>query len=125
MFGGSRGARSINQALAAALTALLPRCQVVHISGTLDWPEVEARRKAYRRAAYALSRLPILARRDAGSAGRGGIGGCPCGASTLGEFPALAFQASWCRIPTPGNTRTTTRPIWPIEVRPSSCRMLR
>ena len=42
VFGGSRGARSINQALAAALPALLPHCQVLHISGTLDWPAVEA-----------------------------------------------------------------------------------
>jgi len=38
VFGGSRGAHSINQALLAALPQLLPICQVVHISGQLDWP---------------------------------------------------------------------------------------
>jgi len=40
VFGGSRGARSINRALVAALPQLLPRCQIVHITGQLDWPEV-------------------------------------------------------------------------------------
>lgn len=49
-FGGSKGARSINRALIAALPALLPEMQIVHISGNLDWPEVEA----------ALKRLPDM-----------------------------------------------------------------
>ena len=40
VFGGSRGAHSINQALLAALPQLLPICQVVHISGQLDWPAI-------------------------------------------------------------------------------------
>jgi UDP-N-acetylglucosamine--N-acetylmuramyl-(pentapeptide) pyrophosphoryl-undecaprenol N-acetylglucosamine transferase len=38
VFGGSRGARSINRGLVMALPALLPHCQVLHISGELDWP---------------------------------------------------------------------------------------
>lgn len=42
VFGGSRGARSINRALMSTLPGLLPRCQVVHISGTLDADEVQA-----------------------------------------------------------------------------------
>jgi UDP-N-acetylglucosamine--N-acetylmuramyl-(pentapeptide) pyrophosphoryl-undecaprenol N-acetylglucosamine transferase len=40
VFGGSRGSHSINQALLAALPQLLPICQIVHISGQLDWPEI-------------------------------------------------------------------------------------
>ena len=40
VFGGSRGAHSINQALLAALPQLLPICQVLHISGQLDWPAI-------------------------------------------------------------------------------------
>ncbi|MCL4868433.1 MAG: undecaprenyldiphospho-muramoylpentapeptide beta-N-acetylglucosaminyltransferase [Anaerolineae bacterium] len=40
VFGGSRGARSINQALTAILPDLLAENQVIHVSGTLDWPEV-------------------------------------------------------------------------------------
>jgi UDP-N-acetylglucosamine--N-acetylmuramyl-(pentapeptide) pyrophosphoryl-undecaprenol N-acetylglucosamine transferase len=42
VFGGSRGARNINRALMAVLPELLARFQVIHISGTLTWPEVEA-----------------------------------------------------------------------------------
>lgn len=43
VFGGSRGARSINRALVAALPALLQEgLQVLHITGTLDWDEVRA-----------------------------------------------------------------------------------
>jgi len=36
VFGGSRGARSINRALCSILDELLVRCQVIHVSGTLD-----------------------------------------------------------------------------------------
>ena len=42
VFGGSRGARAINRALMGILPALLDDTQVIHISGTLTWPEVEA-----------------------------------------------------------------------------------
>ena len=41
VFGGSRGARSINQALWKCLPELLVQMQVVHITGQLDWPQVE------------------------------------------------------------------------------------
>ena len=42
VFGGSRGAKSINDALMAILPELLKKMQVIHVSGTLTWPEVEA-----------------------------------------------------------------------------------
>ena len=41
VFGGSRGARSINRALIAVLPQLLEHIQIIHVSGTLDWPEIE------------------------------------------------------------------------------------
>jgi UDP-N-acetylglucosamine--N-acetylmuramyl-(pentapeptide) pyrophosphoryl-undecaprenol N-acetylglucosamine transferase len=41
VMGGSRGARSINQALFSALPELLKSMQIVHASGALDWPAVE------------------------------------------------------------------------------------
>ena len=94
VFGGSRGARSINQALAAALPDLLPRCQVVHISGTLDWPDVEAfmqslpqaLRERYHAYPYLHDEMPLaLAAADLVVA--------RAGASTLGEFPALALPS--------------------------------
>jgi UDP-N-acetylglucosamine--N-acetylmuramyl-(pentapeptide) pyrophosphoryl-undecaprenol N-acetylglucosamine transferase len=40
VFGGSRGARSINQALWGCLERLLEKVQVVHITGELDWSQV-------------------------------------------------------------------------------------
>lgn len=94
VFGGSRGARSINQAIAAALPALLSRCQVLHISGTLDWPEVEKRvqglaqpdRQRYHAYPYLHDEMPLaLASADLVVA--------RAGASTLGEFPALALPS--------------------------------
>ena len=43
VFGGSRGSRSINRALAQILPDLLAEgVQVLHVTGTLDWPEIEA-----------------------------------------------------------------------------------
>jgi UDP-N-acetylglucosamine--N-acetylmuramyl-(pentapeptide) pyrophosphoryl-undecaprenol N-acetylglucosamine transferase len=41
VLGGSKGARSINRALLKVLPQLLLDLQVIHISGQLDWPEVD------------------------------------------------------------------------------------
>jgi UDP-N-acetylglucosamine--N-acetylmuramyl-(pentapeptide) pyrophosphoryl-undecaprenol N-acetylglucosamine transferase len=43
VFGGSKGARSINRAVAAVLEPLLAKYQVIHISGSTDAVEVLAR----------------------------------------------------------------------------------
>jgi len=42
VFGGSRGARSINRALMGYLPQLLDMCQVIHVSGRRDWGEIES-----------------------------------------------------------------------------------
>jgi undecaprenyldiphospho-muramoylpentapeptide beta-N-acetylglucosaminyltransferase len=42
VFGGSRGAQSINRALMTALPHLLEQIQVIHVSGQLTWAEVQA-----------------------------------------------------------------------------------
>lgn len=103
VFGGSRGARSINQALAGALPDLLPHCQVLHISGALDWPEVEARaaglpetlRRRYRPFPYLHDEMaPALAAADLVAA--------RAGASTLGEFPALSLPSILAPYPHSG-----------------------
>ena len=41
VFGGSKGARSLNQAVLQVLPQLLAEMQLIHISGQLDWAEVE------------------------------------------------------------------------------------
>ena len=95
VFGGSRGARSINRALAPILPDLLPDCQVIHISGTLDWPQVseapaalpDALRARYRPYPYlhddemarALAAADVVVAR--------------AGAGTLGEFTLFGIPA--------------------------------
>jgi UDP-N-acetylglucosamine--N-acetylmuramyl-(pentapeptide) pyrophosphoryl-undecaprenol N-acetylglucosamine transferase len=94
VFGGSRGARSINQALWKILPALLERCQIVHITGELDWPVVDQVRDelsaelapAYRAFAYLHDEMgAALAAADLAVA--------RAGASTMGEFPLFGLPA--------------------------------
>jgi len=96
--GGSKGARSINRAILAALPELLPMAQVVHISGKLDWAEVQAAREEllsspmghlaarYHAFAYLHDQMgAALASADLVVA--------RAGASTLGEFPLFGLPA--------------------------------
>ena len=94
IFGGSKGARSINQALMGILPELLEDMQIIHISGQLDWPEVElchgnlpanlkdryhAYPYLYNEMGLALSVADIVVSR--------------AGASVLGEFPLYGVPA--------------------------------
>ena len=46
VFGGSKGARSINRAVEAVIGQLLAKYQVIHISGSTDAAEVQAKRNS-------------------------------------------------------------------------------
>lgn len=102
VFGGSRGARSINTALASILPDLLADgLHIIHIAGELDWPNVQARRETlsveeqtrYHAFAYlhgvdmglALAAADLVVSR--------------AGASILGEFPH--FGAASILVPYP------------------------
>ncbi len=93
VFGGSQGARSLNRAVLAHLPALLELAEVVHISGQLDWDEIEeaeaglksAQKKRYHTFPYLHEMGKALAAAD--------LVISRAGASTLGEFPFFELPA--------------------------------
>ncbi len=94
VFGGSLGARSINTALLEALPALLAEMYVVHISGTRDWPMVEAQMNALPSSLKARYRAyPYLHERMGAALAAADLVVSRAGASTLGEFPAHGLPA--------------------------------
>ncbi len=106
VFGGSKGARSLNHALLAVLPQLLAEMQVIHVSGALDWPEVETLRAglvdrldanlplgqrveiASRYHAY-----PYLHEEMGAALTLADLVVSRAGAATLGEFPAFGVPA--------------------------------
>jgi UDP-N-acetylglucosamine--N-acetylmuramyl-(pentapeptide) pyrophosphoryl-undecaprenol N-acetylglucosamine transferase len=94
VFGGSKGARSINEAIVPQLPTLLEMAQVIHISGQSDWEVIQTARsgltseqkKRYHAYSYlheemgaALVSADLVISR--------------AGASTLGEFPFFGLPA--------------------------------
>jgi len=93
-FGGSRGARSINRALWDCLPAVLERAQVVHITGELDWPEVERRRSSIPAALAARYHAHAYLHETMGAAlAAADLAVSRAGASTLGELPFFGLPA--------------------------------
>jgi undecaprenyldiphospho-muramoylpentapeptide beta-N-acetylglucosaminyltransferase len=94
VFGGSRGARSINRALWANLPALLADSQVIHISGELDWPEVSAQADSLPAELRAFYRpYPYLHERMGPAFRAADLVVARAGASMLGECPAFGLPA--------------------------------
>lgn len=91
--GGSKGARSINNAVIKILPQLLEHMQVIHLSGYLDWDEVEAnaqtldakQAKRYQAFPYLHEMGAVLAAAD--------LIVSRAGASTLGEYPLFGLPA--------------------------------
>lgn len=94
VFGGSRGARSINYAVLDNLDELLQRYQLIHVTGELDWPMVAGRseqltddfRRYYRPYAYVHERMGAAFRSADLVVAR-------AGASMLGEAPAFGVPS--------------------------------
>lgn len=94
VFGGSRGARSINRALVNSLEALLDFCQVLHISGYQDYKEmkaVESLLPPHKRRRYKV--FPYLHQEMGLALTVADLVVSRAGAATLGEFPALGKPA--------------------------------
>lgn len=93
VFGGSRGARSINMALGNSLGRLLAAgLQIIHITGELDWARAQqqlgelAGHPHYHAFAYLYAEMGLaFAAAD--------LAICRAGASTLAELPAFGLPA--------------------------------
>jgi UDP-N-acetylglucosamine--N-acetylmuramyl-(pentapeptide) pyrophosphoryl-undecaprenol N-acetylglucosamine transferase len=93
VFGGSRGARSINNALIAILPQLLADgVQVIHVSGTLDWPQVEIARETLPDATH-YHAYPYLHHEMGLAMAAADLVVSRAGASILGEFPAFSLPS--------------------------------
>jgi undecaprenyldiphospho-muramoylpentapeptide beta-N-acetylglucosaminyltransferase len=94
VFGGSRGSWNINKALMDNLPTLLEQIQIIHISGTLTWPQVgefaatlsEEQRQWYRPYPYLHERMGTAFRAADLALAR-------AGASMLGEGPAFGLPS--------------------------------
>jgi UDP-N-acetylglucosamine--N-acetylmuramyl-(pentapeptide) pyrophosphoryl-undecaprenol N-acetylglucosamine transferase len=94
VFGGSRGAHSINLALSKVLDRLLDVCQIVHICGRLDAQWVESQQAelpAHRRVRY--KAYAYLHEEMARALAAADLVVARAGAATLGEFPALGLPS--------------------------------
>jgi UDP-N-acetylglucosamine--N-acetylmuramyl-(pentapeptide) pyrophosphoryl-undecaprenol N-acetylglucosamine transferase len=105
--GGSKGARSINTAVLAALPALVESAQIIHITGELDWPNVQEKAKelfngalqqsttagipAIRTARY--QAYPYLHEQMGAALAAADLALSRAGASTLGEYPLFGLPA--------------------------------
>lgn len=93
VMGGSRGARSINQALDGVLEQVLGVTQVIHLCGQLDWPQVKERRESLPETLQArYLAFPYLHEMGLALAAAD-LAVCRTGAMTLGELPFFGLPA--------------------------------
>ncbi len=102
IFGGSRGARRINQAALGAAPRLAERAQVVHVSGELDAATMtsaiaalpESGQRRYHVYGYLHQMVDALRAAD--------LVVSRAGAATLGEYPAVGLPAILVPLPISG-----------------------
>lgn len=94
VFGGSHGARSINRALTGVLAELVANCQVIHISGTLDWSWVSEVGEGLPDDVAGRYHPHAYLHEDMGLAmAAADLVVSRAGAGTLGEFPLFGLPA--------------------------------
>ena len=93
VFGGSKGARSINLAVLKDLKTLLEKFEIIHISGELDWNYVKHHRTQLpMELAARYHVMPYLHEMGAALAAADLVIS-RAGASSLGEFPLFGLPA--------------------------------
>ena len=93
VFGGSKGARSINNAVLAHLPELLERTQIVHLTGKLDYETVQNARKALGQNQLERYRVFDYVHEMGMALGAADLVISRAGASSLGEFPFFGLPA--------------------------------
>lgn len=94
VFGGSRGARRLNQAVARHLETLTAEAQVLHLTGPADLEAMQRQRMALppeRRACY--QPVAYLDEEMGEALAMADLAVCRAGASTLGELPLFGLPA--------------------------------
>ena len=93
VFGGSRGSRGINKALLDVLPQLLSDgVQVIHVTGTLDWSDIEARYQQMPDTTH-YHVYPYLHHEMGLAMAAADLVVCRSGASVLGEFPLFGLPS--------------------------------
>ncbi len=94
VFGGSKGARSINQAVLPHLSRLLQVAQIIHLTGQLDWDTVQKAREGLTDAENArYHTFPYLHEEMGAALAAADLAVSRAGASSLGELPLHAVPA--------------------------------
>jgi len=90
--GGSKGARTINNPVLERLPELLELAQVVHITGELDWNEIQAHTRDLAQTGR-YHAYPYLHDEMGAALAAADLAIARAGASTLGEFPLFGLPA--------------------------------
>ncbi len=94
VMGGSTGARSINQAVIQALPELLEHCQVIHVTGQIDWPEIRVIPATLPASqAWRYLPFPYLHEEMSSALASADLVISRAGGSTLGEYPLFELPA--------------------------------
>jgi len=94
VYGGSKGARSINLALRPILSALLEEMHVIHISGPDNWEEIRGWSEIFQsKAATHYHAYPFLNKEIGAAFAAADLVVCRAGASTMGELPFFGLPA--------------------------------
>ncbi len=91
VFGGSKGARSLNNAVLTHLPELLELAQVIHISGELDWTTVNEKAQALSNPRY--HAYPYLHEEMGAALAAADLVLSRAGASILGEYPLFGLPS--------------------------------
>jgi UDP-N-acetylglucosamine--N-acetylmuramyl-(pentapeptide) pyrophosphoryl-undecaprenol N-acetylglucosamine transferase len=94
VYGGSKGARSINQALYPILVELLNQIQVIHLCGEDNWEEtIKVKSNLPQSLSGRYHAFPFLHSQMGAALVSADLVVCRAGASTLGELPFFSLPA--------------------------------